>query len=185
MGAPHRGRRERTCIAADHDARPRRLARPRGAALLEADVEAARDVRPHTRRAGDPGQLLRRHAGRARARGRSDPHARRRRDACYSSPPRTTAGTRWPTASHASRRASGVATTTWLALAPSSARSSTPPRRSTPASSPRRPTTSTGTTRCGCCSKSARASRPTHSPGWRPTSASRDQRRWRRRSSPA
>ena len=45
--------------------------------------------------------------------------------------------------------------------------------------SPRRSTTSTGRTRSAWSWKSARASRPTGSPAWRPISASRARRRWR------
>ena len=47
-----------------------------------------------------------------------------------------------------------------------------------------RSTSSTGTTRCACCSRSGPASRPTPSPAWRRTCASSGRRRWRRRSSP-
>ena len=63
-----------------------------------------------------------------------------------------------------------------------SARRSTPrkPRRS--ASSPSRSTISTGTTRSGCSSRSAPASRPTASPAWKPICASSDPRPWNRKS---
>ena len=50
------------------------------------------------------------------------------------------------------------------------------------ASSPSRSTISTGTTRCGCSWRNARASRPTVSPAWKPICASSAPRPWNRRS---
>ncbi len=56
-------------------------------------------------------------------------------------------------------------------------------KRSTSASSPPRPTNSTGPTRFVSRWRSARACRPTHSPAWRRTCGSAARRRWRHGSS--
>ena len=66
-----------------------------------------------------------------------------------------------------------------------SARGSMPSRPRRSASSPSRSTISTGTTRSGCSSRSAPASRPTVSPAWKPICASSGPRPWNRKSSRA
>ena len=66
-----------------------------------------------------------------------------------------------------------------------SARRSMPRRPRRSASSPSRSTISTGTTRSGCSSRSAPASRPTASPAWKRTCASSGPRPWNRKSSRA
>ncbi len=66
----------------------------------------------------------------------------------------------------------------------SAASRSMPRRRGGSDSSPSRSTTSTGATRCACSLKSARAFRPTGSPGLRPTCASPGRKPWNRKSLP-
>ena len=68
---------------------------------------------------------------------------------------------------------------------PPSARRSMRRRPKSSASSPSRSTTSTGTTRSACSSRSAPASRPTASPAWKRTCASSAPRPWNRKSSRA
>ena len=112
----------------------------------------------------DPGQLLRRHAGRARARRRPHAHARRHRRrrpvaAAHRRERRLVSDGQRPR--RASRPGSGVATTTSARaralLGKELVRRRGARRRPRHV---RHPTTSTGTTRCGCCSRSAASFSP-------------------------
>ena len=127
------------------------------APALDPHAQAPRPLGPHARRARRAGQLLRRHARRAR---RSPPTAR----SCSTGPTRT-ATRRRPTLRLTdandgwfpmSNGLSRLATRFWgrddaLRRGPRrrSARTCSPPTPPTPGSSRSRPTTSTGTTRCG------------------------------------
>ncbi len=149
-----RGRaRRRSCGIAT----PRALAGARDPAAPEARAEAARSHRPYVLRDHRAGLGLRRVALRAGARGRSLLHAGVERGSAGDD--RALADERGPAADELGSVAPAApASSARKHESPPCSRTmarSVPRRLSTPASSRSRPTTSTGTTRCGWRSRSA------------------------------
>ena len=157
-----RGRRDARARLRRRAADARRsLVRARRARRAAAHACAPRRLLALAVRADRAGLVLRRHAVRTRARGRSQLHARRRGQAPSRCRRSTSTRTRASTGARASSSASTAKVSRSRPRARRSTARSTPRARCGSGSSRRRRTTSTGPTRSASRSKSAPACRPT------------------------